>query len=73
MIESPIVTEWRAKAYRSGMIEALLLVLEARFTTMPKDAVAQILACSDEDQLRRWTIVAATAATLEQFCREANL
>jgi hypothetical protein len=74
MIDSPVVSKWKAEAARKAKIESLVAILQERFKgAVTAELIAAIQASQDADQIQRWTIQAATALTLEQFRQEASI
>jgi hypothetical protein len=77
IVESKIVQEWTKEARQQGKIEgqagALLDVLDSRFGATPPELAGAIRACTDLEQLRRWTRQAAKVSSLAKFRRDAGL
>jgi hypothetical protein len=67
--ESAVVKEWKAES----KAEDLRDVLEARFGPVPADLMTKIAATRVGEVLRGWLILAARAASLEQFRQEAGI
>ncbi len=71
MIQSQQVLEWQAEARIEGKAvgkaETLLEMLEARFGTVPADAVERVLSIRDVDQLKRLVVPAVRCASLDEF------
>jgi hypothetical protein len=77
MIQSQQVLEWQAEAHAQGRAEgqaqALLKVLETKFSAVPAEVASAIRATTDADRLQGWIVVAVKAASLEQFRYDAQL
>lgn len=68
MIESPVVQELIAESIQ----ECILEVLKDRFGSVPRNVVKLLRAELKEKKLRKWNVLAAKCADLEEF-REALL
>ncbi|TDE59974.1 hypothetical protein E1295_01630 [Nonomuraea mesophila] len=72
---SAVVRAWLAEGKAKGIAEgkakgeakAVLLILEARGISLPDEARARILACTDLDTLESWVRKAATAESAGEF------
>jgi hypothetical protein len=73
VIESVIVNEWKAEAAVQALSEAVISLLEARFTTIPAEIRSKIESASSPDLLRRWNNLAGTAKTLDEFRQAAGV
>ena len=65
--------EGEAKGEIKGKATMLLQVLQVRFGTLPAELETAIHGSTDPNQLDRWGVAAATAATLDDFRLTAGL
>jgi hypothetical protein len=73
VIESKQVQEWKDEARAEERAEVLLETLEAKFGAPPEELAAAVRATTDRARLKAWGVLAAKAASLEQFRRDAQL
>ena len=75
--ESQVVNAWKAEAREEGRTEgrteAVLVMLEEKFGTVPEDLAAAVRATADLDKLRQWVGVAGRADTLAAFRAAAGV
>ncbi|MEU8124146.1 hypothetical protein AB0C21_36005 [Spirillospora sp. NPDC049024] len=55
------------RAYAEGEAKSLLMVLDARGLSVSDEVREQILACTDQEQLDRWLVRAATAESADRL------
>jgi hypothetical protein len=67
--ESKQVLEWQAQAQARTLVK----VLKAKFIDVPEELASAIRVITDPDRLDTWAVLAAKAASLEQFRRDAEL
>jgi hypothetical protein len=70
--ESPTVNKWIAAAVKSK-VEALIGLVEDKFSPVPPEVTAKIEATTALDVLHNWVITAATVDTLEKFRQAAGV
>ena len=63
MIESPILQKFVA----GRLHEVILDILKVRFGTIPRDVRKQLRGVLDERKLRKFNVLAATCADLQEF------
>ncbi|MEO3793997.1 hypothetical protein ABGB14_27610 [Nonomuraea sp. B10E15] len=66
---SAVVRAWLAEGKAEGEANAVLLILEARGISLPDEARARILACTDLHTLESWVRKAATAKSADELFR----
>lgn len=67
------ISQGRVEGEAMGVTWALLQVLDARGITVPDDARAYIVECSDLTQLERWVRRAAVAGSVYDLFTEQNV
>ena len=73
MIESPTVNKWTAAAAVKSKVEALIGLVEYKFSPVPPDVKAKIEATTTLDVLQKWVITAGRVDTLEKFRQEPGV
>ncbi len=81
MKDVSIVLEWKAKARSEGKLEgilvgqvqALLLLLRLRFSTIPEDLTHSIQSFPTTERLEQWMAAAALADSLQKFRQDTGL
>ncbi len=73
VVESQVVKEWQDQAVRRDKAQTLLRLLKARYGEVPREVADRIQQAKQTEDLDRWLLAFATAATLEQFRRDSGL
>jgi len=77
VVESQVVKQWQDEAERKGERKAkaatLLQLLQVRYGELPAEIAEPIRQAQQTEDLDRWLVAFATAATLEQFRRDTGL
>jgi hypothetical protein len=69
VLESITVNEWKAEA----KVQALMGILEDKFSPVPPEVRAKIEATTALDVLQRWIVQAAKTDSLDAFRRDAGI
>jgi hypothetical protein len=69
MIDTPLVLGWKTE----GMIRALLSVLRAKYSSLPREVEERIEDCHDAAKVDQWVVTAATTDTLDKFRQATGL